>query len=56
MSFAKRYALALAQLFLGIAMAGCGGGGSGSPPVAPGAVGLARVRNIIIMMQENLIR
>jgi phospholipase C len=48
---AKRCALAL--LFIGIAMAGCGGGGSGSPPVPLGAVGLARVRNIIIMMQEN---
>ena len=49
--FAKR--LAVAYLFTGIAMAGCGGGGSGSPAVPPGAVGLARVRNIIIMMQEN---
>jgi phospholipase C len=46
---AKRSALAL---FIGI-MAVCGGGGSGSPPVPPGALGLARVRNVIIIMQEN---
>ena len=31
----------------------CGGGGSGSPIPSPNAVGLAKVRNIIIMMQEN---
>jgi phospholipase C len=49
--FAKRSVLA--PLFIGIAIAGCGGGGSGSPPIPSGAVGLARVRNIIIMMQEN---
>src|SRR5258708_4606726 len=33
----------------------CGGGGSGSgsPVPGPDAVGLAKVRNVIVMMQEN---
>src|SRR5215470_9701922 len=32
---------------------GCGGGSSGAPAPAPSATGLAKVRNIIVVMQEN---
>ena len=41
--------LAAASLFL----VACGGGGSEAPAPAPNATGLAKVRDIVIVMQEN---
>jgi phospholipase C len=41
--------LAAASLFF----IACGGGSSGTPALAPNATGLAKVRNIVIVMQEN---
>ena len=41
--------LGLASLFF----AACGGGSSGAPAPAPNVTGLAKARNIIVVMQEN---